>query len=311
MCTGSQGEPRAALARIATDDHPLVTLNKGDKVIFSSRTIPGNEKAVGNIINGLVTQGIEVITDRTHLVHVSGHPRRDELRDMISWVKPQILIPAHGEALHLAEHADLARKAGVPKVIVCKNGDLVKLGPGDPGVIDQLPHGRLYKDGSLLETEKARAVAERRRCRLLASCSLRWRSPRRANLPTTRRSICRRSGEGRRRQADRRSRLRYRAIHLREPAAREAARPGRGGGKHPPRGAQRGQRRLGQEAGLPGAGADGLNASAVVLSPQALNDVTHAASIDSASVNFVATHPKSVSPYFDAASSEGLVIVWR
>jgi ribonuclease J len=163
LCTGSQGEPRAALARISSDDHPLVTLNKGDRVIFSSRTIPGNEKAVGNIINGLVTQGIEVITDRTHLVHVSGHPRRDELRDMISWVKPQILIPAHGEALHLSEHADLARKAGVPKVIVCKNGDLVKLGPGDPGVIDQLPHGRLYKDGNLLETEKARAVSERRR----------------------------------------------------------------------------------------------------------------------------------------------------
>jgi ribonuclease J len=163
LCTGSQGEPRAALARIASDDHPLVTLNKGDRVIFSSRTIPGNEKAVGNIINGLVRQGIEVITDRTHLVHVSGHPRRDELRDMISWVKPQILIPAHGEALHLSEHADLARKAGVPKVIVCKNGDLVKLGPGDAGVIDELPHGRLYKDGILLETEKARAVTERRR----------------------------------------------------------------------------------------------------------------------------------------------------
>jgi ribonuclease J len=163
LCTGSQGEPRAALARIAADNHPEVTLNKGDRVIFSSRTIPGNEKAVGNIINGLVTQGIEVITDRTHLVHVSGHPRRDELRDMISWVKPQILIPAHGEALHLNEHADLARKAGVPKVIVCKNGDLVKLGPGEPGVIDEVPHGRLYKDGLLLETEKARAVAERRR----------------------------------------------------------------------------------------------------------------------------------------------------
>jgi ribonuclease J len=163
ICTGSQGEPRAALARIAADDHPLVTLNRGDKVIFSSRTIPGNEKAVNNIINGLVIQGIDVITDRTHLVHVSGHPRRDELRDMISWVKPKILIPAHGEPLHLAEHADLARKAGVPKVIVCKNGDLVKLGPGEAGVIDELPHGRLYKDGILLETEQARAVAERRR----------------------------------------------------------------------------------------------------------------------------------------------------
>jgi ribonuclease J len=163
LCTGSQGEPRAALARIANDDHPLVTLNKGDRVIFSSRTIPGNEKAVGNIINGLVSQGIEVITDRTHLVHVSGHPRRDELRDMIAWVRPQILIPAHGEPLHLHEHAALARTAGVPKVIMCCNGDLVKLGPGDPGVIDQVPHGRLYKDGFLLEPEKARAVVERRR----------------------------------------------------------------------------------------------------------------------------------------------------
>ena len=101
LCTGSQGEPRAALARIANNDHPMVTLNKGDSVIFSSRTIPGNEKAVGDIINGLVSQGVEVITDRTHLVHVSGHPRRDELRDIISWVRPQILIPVHGEALHL------------------------------------------------------------------------------------------------------------------------------------------------------------------------------------------------------------------
>ena len=116
LCTGSQGEPRAALARIANDDHPQVTLNKGDCVIFSSRTIPGNEKAVGAIINGLINQGIEVITDRDHLVHVSGHPRRDELRDMISWVRPQLLIPVHGEALHLYEHAKLARAAGVPKV---------------------------------------------------------------------------------------------------------------------------------------------------------------------------------------------------
>ena len=163
LCTGSQGEPRAALARIANNDHPTVTLNKGDTVIFSSRTIPGNEKAVGGIINGLVSQGVEVITDRSHLVHVSGHPRRDELRDMISWVRPAILIPVHGEALHLSEHAKLARTAGVPKVITCRNGDLVKLGPGDPGIIDELPSGRLYKDGSILEDSKSRAVVERRR----------------------------------------------------------------------------------------------------------------------------------------------------
>jgi ribonuclease J len=163
LCTGSQGEPRAALARIANDDHPLVTLAKGDCVIFSSRTIPGNEKAVGAIINGLVGQGIEVITDRTHLVHVSGHPRRDELRDMISWVRPQLLIPVHGEALHLEEHARLARAAGVPKVLTCRNGALVRLGPGDPAIIGEIPAGRLYKDGSLLESDKARAVVERRR----------------------------------------------------------------------------------------------------------------------------------------------------
>lgn len=163
LCTGSQGEPRAALARIANDDHPQVTLNQGDTVIFSSRTIPGNEKAVGRIINGLVTQGIEVITDRTHLVHVSGHPRRDELRDMISWVKPQLLIPVHGEPLHLSEHAKLARAEGVPKVLTCRNGDLVRLGPGDASIVDQLPAGRIFKDGALLEGEGSRAVVERRR----------------------------------------------------------------------------------------------------------------------------------------------------
>lgn len=163
LCTGSQGEPRAALARIANNDHPQVTLNKGDTVIFSSRTIPGNEKAVGSIINGLVTQGVEIITDREHLVHVSGHPRRDELRDMISWVRPQLLIPVHGEALHLAEHAKLARAAGVPKVLTCRNGDLVKLGPGEPGIVGEVPAGRLYKDGTILEDSKSRAVVERRR----------------------------------------------------------------------------------------------------------------------------------------------------
>ncbi|HVX79603.1 MAG TPA: ribonuclease J [Bradyrhizobium sp.] len=163
LCTGSQGEPRAALARIANDDHPEVTLNKGDCVIFSSRTIPGNERAVSSIINGLIDQGIEVITDRTHLVHVSGHPRCDELRDLISWVRPQILIPVHGESLHLSEHARLARAAGVPKVLTCRNGDLIRLSPGEPGIIDQLPSGRLYKDGLILEDAKSRAVIERRR----------------------------------------------------------------------------------------------------------------------------------------------------
>ena len=163
LCTGSQGEPRAALSRIARDEHPDVTLSRGDRVIFSSRTIPGNEKAVGAVINGLVTQGIEVITDRTHLVHVSGHPRRAEMEDLFSWVRPKIALPVHGEALHLAEHAALARKVGVPNVLTCRNGDLVRLAPGAPAVIDEVPEGRLYKDGRLLVEAEARTVADRRR----------------------------------------------------------------------------------------------------------------------------------------------------
>ncbi|HXX02909.1 MAG TPA: ribonuclease J [Xanthobacteraceae bacterium] len=163
LCTGSQGEPRAALSRIAEDAHPKVTLTKGDRVIFSSRAIPGNEKAVDRVINGLVAQGVEVVTDRSHLVHASGHPRRDELRDMIGWTRPQILIPAHGEALHLAEHAKLARSAGVPRVLVCRNGDLVRLAPGGAEIVDEIPAGRLYKDGALLVDAAARTVVARRR----------------------------------------------------------------------------------------------------------------------------------------------------
>jgi ribonuclease J len=163
LCTGSQGEPRAALARIAEEEHPDVALSRGDRVIFSARPIPGNEKAIAQVINGLVEQGIEVITDRTHLVHVSGHPRRDELRDMIGWVRPKVLIPAHGEALHLAEHAELARRAGVPQVLLCRNGDLVRLAPGKAEIVEQLPSGRLYKDGSLLIEAEARTIAARRR----------------------------------------------------------------------------------------------------------------------------------------------------
>jgi ribonuclease J len=163
LCTGSQGEPRAALARIAEDEHPDVALSRGDRVIFSARPIPGNEKAIARVINGLIEQGVEVITDRTHLVHVSGHPRRDELRYMIGWVRPRILIPAHGEALHLAEHAELARRAGVPQVLVCRNGDLVRLAPGAAEIIDALPSGRLYKDGALVIDAEARTIAARRR----------------------------------------------------------------------------------------------------------------------------------------------------
>jgi ribonuclease J len=163
LCTGSQGEPRAALSRIARDEHPDVAFSRGDRVIFSSRAIPGNEKSVMRVINGLVSQGIEVITDRTHLVHVSGHPRVEELKDMIGWVRPQILLPAHGEPLHMAEHAALARRLGVGKVVLCRDGELIKLAPGEPGKIDEVPAGRLYKDGSLLVSAEERTVADRRR----------------------------------------------------------------------------------------------------------------------------------------------------
>src|SRR5256885_11252857 len=148
LCTGSQGEPRAALSRIAQDDHPEVAFSRGDRVIFSSRAIPGNEKAVTRVINGLVAQGIEVITDRTHLVHVSGHPRTKELRDMIGWVRPQILIPVPGEPLHMSEHAEVARRAGIDKVVLCRDGELVRLAPGEPGKIAEVPAGRDSEIGS-------------------------------------------------------------------------------------------------------------------------------------------------------------------
>jgi ribonuclease J len=163
LCTGSQGEARAALSRIAQDDHPEVAFSRGDRVIFSARAIPGNEKAIMRVINGLVSQGIEVVTDRTHLVHVSGHPRIDELRDMIGWVRPQILVPAHGEPLHMAEHAEVARRAGVGQVVLCRDGELVRLAPGTAGKIDEVPAGRLYKDGTLLVSAEERTVADRRR----------------------------------------------------------------------------------------------------------------------------------------------------
>jgi ribonuclease J len=163
LCTGSQGEPRAALSRISEDQHPEVTFSQGDTVVFSSRTIPGNEKAVGRVINGLVRQGIEVITDRTHLVHVSGHPRRAEMEELYRWVRPRIAVPVHGEALHLSEHAKLARGVGVPEVVLCGDGDLVRLAPDPASVIDEVPAARLYKDGALLISAEGRTVADRRR----------------------------------------------------------------------------------------------------------------------------------------------------
>jgi ribonuclease J len=163
LCTGSQGEPRAALARIAEDEHPDVTLNRGDRVIFSSRTIPGNEKAVNRVVNGLVSQGIEVITDRDRLVHVSGHPRRGEMEELYGWVKPKIVVPVHGEALHLSEHAALARRLGVKEIVILRNGDVVRLAPGPAEIVDEVPEGRFYKDGRLMVPADQRTVADRRK----------------------------------------------------------------------------------------------------------------------------------------------------
>jgi ribonuclease J len=171
LCTGSQGEPRAALSRIAEDQHPVVTFSAGDRVIYSARTIPGNEKAVNRVINLLIEQGIEVITDRTHLVHVSGHPRRAELEELIGWVKPKALIPVHGEALHLHEHAALARRCGVRDVVECRNGDLVQLSP-QVRIVDEVPAGRIYKDGMLLVEADARTVADRRRLSFAGAVSV-------------------------------------------------------------------------------------------------------------------------------------------
>lgn len=163
LATGSQGEPRAALARIAEDEHPAARLASGDTVIFSSRTIPGNEKAVGKIVNGLVSQGVEVITDRTNLVHVSGHPRRAELAQMYAWLKPRIAVPAHGEPVHLSEHVTFAKAQGVREVVRALNGDVVRLAEGDARVVDQITHGRRYKDGDILLASDDGCVIERRK----------------------------------------------------------------------------------------------------------------------------------------------------
>ena len=163
LATGSQGEPRAAMARVAINDHPAITLGGGDTVIFSSRTIPGNEREVNRIINNMVKMGVEVITDRTHLVHCSGHPRRGEVAELYDWVRPNIAIPAHGEALHLAEHAAFARSRNVPNVVSAHNGDVVLLGPGRPGIIDEAPTGRLLKDGNVLIADNDEALNMRRK----------------------------------------------------------------------------------------------------------------------------------------------------
>lgn len=172
ILTGSQGEQRAALRRIADDDHPEIALSPGDLVVFSSRTIPGNEKVVNHIVNALTKRGVEVLTDRKALVHVSGHPRRGELAEMYRMVRPQVSIPVHGEALHLHEHAQLARSLGVPEVVNCYDGNVIRLAPGPAERVDDVPFGRLYKDGRLLIPEGGRSIPERRKLSFVGAVSV-------------------------------------------------------------------------------------------------------------------------------------------
>jgi len=163
LLTGSQGEPRAALARIANDDHPDIELDRGDTLIFSSRTIPGNEKPVNRILNEMIRRGVKVITDRTHLVHVSGHPRRGEVARLYQWLKPKLVVPVHGEALHLSEHAALAREQGVPEVALCGDGDILRLAPGRAEVVGDVPAGRIYRDGQILVDAQSPTISQRRK----------------------------------------------------------------------------------------------------------------------------------------------------
>lgn len=163
LCTGSQGEPRAALARIASGTHPHVNLGKGDHAIFSSRVIPGNEVPIRNLQNHLADRGVRLCTERDHPgIHVSGHPCRDELAQMYAWARPQIAVPTHGERRHLLEHAAFARDLQVPQTVSPRNGDMVRLAPGRAEIIDEVTAGRLYVDGGMVTPENGEALKERR-----------------------------------------------------------------------------------------------------------------------------------------------------
>jgi ribonuclease J len=162
IVTGSQGEPRSALSRIARDDHPRVALGEGDTVIYSSRMIPGNERAIGTVQDALVRRGVRLMTDSDHLVHVSGHPARDELRRMYRLVKPRYAVPVHGEWRHLSAHAELAREAGAEPFLL-EDGDVITLGPGRPAITDSAPVGRLVADGTRLVPLKGEVMSARRR----------------------------------------------------------------------------------------------------------------------------------------------------
>ena len=163
LCTGSQGEPRAALSRIADGNHPQVKLSEGDACVFSSRVIPGNEISIRSLQNRLSDLGVEIHTERDHPgIHVSGHPCREELKDMYGWVRPQIAVPTHGERRHLLKHAALAAELGIKQQVTPRNGDMVRLAPGRPAIIDEVPSGRLFVDGGILVPEASEALRERR-----------------------------------------------------------------------------------------------------------------------------------------------------
>jgi ribonuclease J len=163
LCTGSQGEARAALSRIARGDHRNVTLRQGDTVIFSSRVIPGNETAIHALYNQFIEKGVALITADDHPVHVSGHPARGELTQMYAWARPRIAVPVHGERRHLLEHVRLAQELQVPEAIAPSNGDLIRLAPGPAEIIDQVPAGRLFVDGGVMIDEEDDALKDRRR----------------------------------------------------------------------------------------------------------------------------------------------------
>jgi ribonuclease J len=163
LLTGSQGEPRAALSRVADGDHGDISFTKGDLVIYSSRNIPGNEKAIGRVQNALARLGCEILTDSEALVHVTGHPRRSELRQLYEWLRPGTLVPMHGEARHLRVHAKLANECCIKNVVVAEDGAIVRLAPGKPAIIDVAPVGRLYRDGSLIVTGEEGPISERRK----------------------------------------------------------------------------------------------------------------------------------------------------
>ena len=162
LCTGSQGEPMAALMRISSNTHPDVFIEKDDAVIFSSKIIPGNEKKLYKLQNQLVKDGIEVISEESEFVHVSGHPNRDDLREMYDWVKPQCAVPVHGEHRHMIEHMKFAKEMKVPHPVQVENGDIVKLAPGKPHVFDKAPSGRLYLDGNMSVEEDAQSIKDRK-----------------------------------------------------------------------------------------------------------------------------------------------------